>query len=475
MTNTSQSTNSRLFNGYRTLGVNSNNVPCVIRYNQKHQETYVITSVGKAFHVYKCSNLGLVRVSDSLENDITSLAVDDSYIYTASANKIHAFIFGRKIIKTFTGHKATIVQILPFAAHLVSVDSDNVVKVFEIETSQVYLSLNFAKTIFHITSMFHPVSYLNKILFGSEQGSMQLWNIKKSQLVYSYKSFGAAITCLRQATAIDVCGVGLADGRIILHNLKFDEQVMSFIQEWGPIKSLTFRTDQNPIMISGSSLGHITVWNLEEKRLISQIREAHCGSVDGMQSLKLEPLMVTSSNDNSIKLWIFDMTDGSARLLRQRHGHSQPPRRIRFHDECGKNLLSAGLDSCLMSFSTVHDSKNKSLGRASFNKVETKRSSLKFDTNLMPSVCEFTSSQVKESEWDGIVCVHENLRIATTWNYIRGTMGKFKLENERFRAGSKYANVTATVRLFNKTFFFSLFDKVSRTVFVENRFIRHVI
>jgi len=105
-----------------------------------------------------------------------------------------------------------------------------------------------------------------------------------------------------------------------------------------------------------------------------------------------------------------------------------------------------------MSFSTVHDSKNKSLGRASYNKVETKRTGLKLDTQMMPPVCEFASNETKQSEWDGIVCVHENLRMATTWSYIRNTMGKFKLEHERFRAGSKlYANVTATVRLFIKT------------------------
>ncbi len=81
----------------RALGVNSDHVPCVIRYDRKHKENYVITSIGKAFHVYNvfnfssqysskvifirtvflyCSNLGLVRVSDSLEDDISSLACD---------------------------------------------------------------------------------------------------------------------------------------------------------------------------------------------------------------------------------------------------------------------------------------------------------------------------------------------------------------------------------------------------------------
>jgi U3 small nucleolar RNA-associated protein 21 len=103
-------------------------------------------------------------------------------------------------------------------------------------------------------------------------------------------------------------------------------------------------------MISGSNLGHMAVWNLEEKRLVSQLRESHRSGVDGMHSLQLEPLMVTSSSDNSIKIWIFDMSDGSARLLRQRHGHSLPPSHIKFHSQTGENILSAGEESFSKNF-----------------------------------------------------------------------------------------------------------------------------
>lgn len=45
-----------------------------------------------------------------------------------------------------------------------------------------------------------------------------------------------------QAPAVDVVGVGLQSGKIILHNLKFDEVVMSFHQDWGPVTAVTFRT-----------------------------------------------------------------------------------------------------------------------------------------------------------------------------------------------------------------------------------------
>jgi U3 small nucleolar RNA-associated protein 21 len=101
-----------------------------------------------------------------------------------------------------------------------------------------------------------------------------------------------------------------------------------------------------------------------------------------------------------------------------------------------------------MSFSTVHDSRNKSLGRASFNKLETKKTDLKLDQHKMPPILEFDSNEVKESEWDGIVCVHDNLRLATTWNFNKTTMGKFKLEHSRFKENEKlYANVNATVSL----------------------------
>lgn len=41
---------------------------------------------------------------------------------------------------------------------------------------------------------------------------------------------------------MDVVGVGTATGRIIIHNIRLDETLMSFTQDWGPISSLAFRT-----------------------------------------------------------------------------------------------------------------------------------------------------------------------------------------------------------------------------------------
>ena len=142
--------------------------------------------------------------------------------------------------------------------------------------------------------------------------------------------------------------LGLQDGSIYLHNLKYDETVVKFSQDWGAITSISFRTDGKngwhwviinnfflstcviisifqsvslylftsflrilpkshsdiyictilstyshsfsilfcinlgpPVMVSGSNTGHIAVWNLEERKLASQIRTAHGQGVQG--------------------------------------------------------------------------------------------------------------------------------------------------------------------------------------------------
>ena len=56
------------------------------------------------------------------------------------------------------------------------------------------------------------------------------------------------------------------------------------------------------MMATGSAVGHIGLWDLEERKLSSQIRDAHTTSVTGMKCLPNEPLMVTSAADNTLKV-----------------------------------------------------------------------------------------------------------------------------------------------------------------------------
>ena len=61
-------------------------------------------------------------------------------------------------------------------------------------------------------------------------------------------------------------------------------------------------SDGHPIMATGSATGHVGLWDLEERKLSSQMREAHTTAVTGMKCLPNEPLMVTSAPDNTLKV-----------------------------------------------------------------------------------------------------------------------------------------------------------------------------
>lgn len=60
--------------------------------------------------------------------------------------------------------------------------------------------------------------------------------------------------------------------------------------------------DGQPFLASGGSSGVISIWNLEKRRLQSVIREAHDGTIISLHFFANEPVLMSSSADNSIKV-----------------------------------------------------------------------------------------------------------------------------------------------------------------------------
>lgn len=313
-------TGSKIFVPSRSLGYVSNHIPLQVRYIKRRRENLIVTCVGKSFHTYGITHFALLSVSDLHPENITCMTVDAFHVYTGCGKKIYAWRRGTEIKHTYIGHKTPIRIMCTFGVHLISVDESSLVKIWDIKAETIFMELTFRNKIFNITTILHPSTYINKILFGSEQGQMQLWNIHNAKLIYTFKGWKIPITCLEQAPAIDVVAIGLNNGRIILHNLKYDETLMEFMQDWGSITSIAFRSDVHNIMATGSTSGHIVFWDLEERKISSQLLSAHDGAVTGMVCLPNEPLLLTSSPDNTLKLWVFDLSNGGARLLRIREG-----------------------------------------------------------------------------------------------------------------------------------------------------------
>ena len=297
---------------------------------------------------------------------------------------------------------------------MISIDDSSCVRVCEIKTEgimtnnsisciklkigistvvELYLEIPFSNDTFEITAIVHPYTYVNKVLFGSQQGKLQLWNLRSQKMIYEFTGWDSAITVLEQAPAIDVIAVGLDDGRIFVHNLKTDETLMTFSQEWGSVLAISFRTDGPPIMASTGRSGNVVLWDLEKRRILSQMRNIHNGPIYGCEFINNEPLLVTSSSDNALKVWIFDQSDNSGRILFDRQGHSAPPTKIKFYGSRGHHVLSAGLDSTLRCFSTLSERLNRNFGFASYDRKHAKKIGVSRDPNRMPPIADFTTGK----------------------------------------------------------------------------------
>lgn len=269
---------SKIFESYRALGYYTNHVPIQVLYHERLKENFIVTCVGKSYHIYSASKLGISRISDPQKSDINCMLASGNRIYVAVENNIRGFERNKQDFLDFVKHTHEVHILVAFGKHFVSIDKNSTVIVWSIETQEPYLEMNFSNDVFEITAAVHPATYVNKILLASSQGALQLWNIKGNKMLFEFTGWGHCVTILKQAPAVDVIGIGLASGDIYIHNIKFDETIMKFTQDWGPVTGLAFRTDGAPVMISASTQGHLAIWNLDDKRLSSQIRNAHGAS-----------------------------------------------------------------------------------------------------------------------------------------------------------------------------------------------------
>lgn len=84
---------------------------------------------------------------------------------------------------------------------------------------------------------------IHQVIIGSEEGPLQLWNISTKKKVYDFKGWDSSVRCCVSSPALDMVAVGCSDGSIHVHNIRYDEELMSFNHEIrGAVTALSFRT-----------------------------------------------------------------------------------------------------------------------------------------------------------------------------------------------------------------------------------------
>ncbi|KAH9805538.1 WD REPEATS REGION domain-containing protein [Citrus sinensis] len=352
-----------IFEPYRAIGYITSSVPFSVQ--RLGTENFVTVSVGKAFHIYNCAKLNLVLVGPQLPKKIRALASYRDYTFAAYGNHI-AVVKRAHQVATWSRHSAKVNLLLLFGEHILSIDIDGNMFIWAFKGIEENLApVGHVKLDdkFTPTCIMHPDTYLNKVIVGSQEGSLQLWNISTKKKLYEFKGWGSSISSCVSSPALDVVAVGCSDGKIHVHNVRYDEELVTFTHSMrGAVTALAFSSDGQPLLASGASSGVISIWNLEKRRLQSVIREAHDNAIISLHFFANEPVLMSASADNSIKMWIFDTTDGDPRLLRFRSGHSAPPLCIRFYAN-GRHILSAGQDRAFRLFSVIQDQQSRELSQ----------------------------------------------------------------------------------------------------------------
>jgi U3 small nucleolar RNA-associated protein 21 len=344
-----------------------------------------------------------------------------------------------------------------------------------------------------ITAVAHPATYVNKFVVGFSNGQLELWNFKSKKLLYTFRSHLAvltqgadddtsavtdaaaaqpAVTCLEQSPACDVLAVGFSSGHIALLNLKLDQVLFNFQQKGGAVTSLSFRTDGGaekcPYMASSSADGRIHIWNLGgnkaaegeaessgaagqlrvrlDRKLQSTLEEAHVGPISKVEFVYGEPILISAgAEDNSLKVWIFDAPDGSARLLRSREGHRGAPNRIRYYggtthvsmrdnaDAMSCELVSAGTDGTLRLFNTAIEAQNRELSQ----KPLLKKLGLQRRNERLPQCVGFDFSETRQRDWGNMVSIHKDTAAAYVWKYRHRVATEMVLKQPHWQENSR--------------------------------------
>lgn len=297
---------SQILRPYKTIGVFlDGNKPL---YYSAGKKDFLATSTGNSFKIYKLPELKIKLLGPHLPHSISAISAVNEFLYIATKNEIIQMKYYH-IVNRFQGHSEKVQQLLNMGSVLLSSDRGNNIFVWHTETAALLHSF---QVDFDLTHMIHPITYLNKILIVGRRNA-EIWNINTQKLIYSFESTLSSILndktdiiSVECSPIIDIVALGLSHGVICFLNIKTDKILFSLRQGTSP-EALAFSKADKAVMASGDCNGTVYVWDLNEKKLLSTIKNAHKGPVTFIQFLNDELMMLTgSAEENAIFEWKYE-------------------------------------------------------------------------------------------------------------------------------------------------------------------------
>jgi U3 small nucleolar RNA-associated protein 21 len=469
---------SSLFTPYKTCGVVCGSSAAQLCLQQLGEVTFLSVPVGRSFQVYNLQHLTLAIVSRELKHDITHISSFKEITFAATSFESDGIaVFDRsRILRSLTWEKQrrkqnqqyltpSIVSLLVVGNTLLSLHESGHLRVWDITTAisedagvesqnalistidlserSVPLKAPLGTTVpASPTTLLHPSTYVNKVAVGTSDGGVLIVNVRTGRILHECRisQAGSAVTCIAQSPVVDVVGIGLANGTVVVHNLRADATICTFShivdgssRSLSSVSSIAFCSENallGPVLASGSEDGAIALWDLNGKRLRHFLPSAHdLQTVSFLSFVPRQPCLVSAGADNALRIWSVDRLDGSLRLLRSRCGHIAPPRIIRYYGDSSVNELSsgsdarvceiasAGADRTLRVFHTAIERQNREISQGKGLGARAKELGVHVSSLRLPQITAIALSDRRNAQWADVVTAHAGDSKAYLWSW----------------------------------------------------------
>ena len=428
----------RIIEPYRSLGIYTDNNK--IYFFKRGIDRFMLTSNKYSFIVYNLDKLRIERISPPLEKQINALYPYKTKIFTGVENRVQLW---EKIhvIKEFFGNKDdsndTIKQIMTFENTLLFITKKGDLFIYEIHSGELIKKIEK-----NIDYFIHPIAYVNKILFSQKseryeeeldkyEPNLILYDIDEEKEIINYKEFfgdkKSKINLFEQSPIIDIISISFNDGDIFLFNIKKNKIILKLNSQY-KITSMAFsscNSMSHSLLVTGCDNGIVNIWDLNKKSIHYTLNNDFT-NVSNILFLPEEPIMViTSENDNSIKMYKFEKNTSVPQLLKFRVGHTSSPLHLKFYGESA-NEESIQILSCdknnLRNISLLSEQISKEFSSKKFNNSIKKHKIINFDYN-----------EFRERDWGNIALVISNYERPIIYSYensaINDVQPKLKTKN----------------------------------------------
>lgn len=292
--------------------------------------TFLTVANDRNYHVYSAKELKLNFEGVNHAERITHITADSNRVFTSTEKYLRSTIRSTNEYQEIELDEP--VEVLVACQGLLLAASGNELTAYKPISLDEMLTIDCEK---HITAVCHPKAALNKVVVAYDDGSFDLWNINRQQLIYHFEGFESPIIQIIQSPDKDTLGYATMDGRLIFHNYVYDKMLFSF-QHTDLVTGYSFRTDGLAHVAVGLANGDLLVWDLNTHQILAKYAHAHDGQITSVHFLPGTNLLITGGSDNAIRQWILDPDCADfVRLFRARLGHSVPPTAAAFADVAG--------------------------------------------------------------------------------------------------------------------------------------------